>query len=182
MATLDPKRVSRFLSVMLRHEPHKFGITLDAEGFTDADRVFSVVCSRFGLTPEEITAVLQSPGGQQRFELHAGRIRAMYGHSTVEVTYPPAVPPEILYHGTTAEAWNAIQHEGLTAQKRQYVHLSVDTERAQNVATRHGRAIILRIRALAAHEGGIIFYHPEPRHYLVKALPPHFISSSTMSH
>jgi hypothetical protein len=33
----------------------------------------------------------------------------------------------------------------------------------------------VRVWALQAHQVGIIFYHPEPQHYLAKAIPPEFI-------
>ena len=104
-----------------------------------------------------------------------GRIRAMYGHSKVAVAYPAVEPPEKLYHGTTPEAVVFIRKEGLTSQKRQFVHLSTTVERASNVATRHGEPVLLVIRALEAHEAGHVFHHPEDQHYLVHSVPPEFI-------
>ena len=87
----------------------------------------------------------------------------------------PAIPPEILYHGTVDKALPAIRKQGLNGQKRQYVHLSTTTDRATDVAGRRGKPILLRIRAKVAHDAGIEFYHPEPKHFLVKTLPPEFI-------
>ena len=117
----------------------------------------------------------QTTAGRQRYEVKDGRIRALYGHSAVEVDYLPATPPEILYHGTTEGALASIRREGLTSQKRQFVHLSTDIERAADVGSRHGKPVILRIKALEAHNAGYVFHHPEPRHYLTKAVPPEFI-------
>ncbi|GAB4511350.1 MAG: RNA 2'-phosphotransferase [Anaerolineae bacterium] len=173
----DLKRLSKFLAVLLRHAPHDFGLTLDEQGFTDADAVWAQIHKRYGetYTPADLDALLASDAGQQRYERVEGRIRALYGHSTVEVAYPPAVPPEILYHGTTPEAIRAIRQEGLNAQARQYVHLSTDVSRASNVATRHGKPVILRVRALEAHKAGLVFHHPEPKHYLARAIPPEYI-------
>jgi putative RNA 2'-phosphotransferase len=53
--------------------------------------------------------------------------------------------------------------------------LSTTVERASNVAARHGKPVLLEIRALAAHNAGHVFHHPEDQHYLVRAVPPEFI-------
>lgn len=174
----DLKRLSKFISLMLRHEPDTFGLILDEQGFTDLDAVWAQVQKRYGTTynRDDLDTMLHdTEGGRQRFEIVDGRIRAMYGHSAVPVTYPPVVPPDVLYHGTTPQAAALIRKEGLNAQARQYVHLSAGIERAQNVATRHGKPVILRIRALDAHNDGVVFHNPEPQHYLVKSVPPEYI-------
>jgi putative RNA 2'-phosphotransferase len=174
----DLKRLSKFLALILRHKAEEFGISLDSSGFASFDAVWSQVQRRYPgqYSYKDLLLLLDSEGGKQRYELQQGRIRALYGHSTVEVVYEAAVPPEILYHGTTEQALNAIRREGLTSQNRQYVHLSTDTQRAEEVAGRHSRdTVILKIRALEAHNAGLEFYHPEPRHYLVKAVSPDYI-------
>ena len=43
----DLVRLSKFLAVLLRHEPGKFGLTLDEEGFTETDGVWGRVNERF---------------------------------------------------------------------------------------------------------------------------------------
>lgn len=173
----DLKRLSKFLALMLRHQPDEFGLELDSDGFTDLEVVWKQVKKRYGerYSRADFDQMLLEPDGKQRYEVVDGRIRAMYGHSAVEITYPSVAPPEILYHGTTPEALKAIRTEGLNGQKRQYVHLSSEVNRAQNVATRHGKPVILQIKALEAHHAGCVFHHPEPKHYLAKAIPPEYI-------
>lgn len=173
----DLKGLSKFLALMLRHKPEQFGLTLDVEGYADINAVWSQVQRRYpNVTPKDFYLWLESEKGQLRYEVRENRVRARYGHSTVEVEYESVTPPEILYHGTTHDALASIRKEGLTSQKRQYVHLSTGTERAEEVAGRHGNAIvILKIHALNAHKAGFEFYHPEPRHYLVKRVPPEYI-------
>ena len=174
----DLVKLSKFLSLILRHKPKNFGLVMDSEGFTDLEVVWERICKRHGnrYSRDDLQQLLEEhPAGKQRFEAKDGRIRARYGHSVVEVQYPSVEPPEILYHGTTPQALQTIRKQGLTSQKRQFVHLSTSTKRATNVASRHGQPITLKIRALAAHNAGHIFHHPEPQHYLVKSLPPDFI-------
>ncbi len=166
--------------MVLRHRADKFGIQLDAEGFADVGAVFEVVDNRYNgaYTYDDLITVATHPGsdGKLRFELKGMRIRARYGHSRVAaVTYPPATPPDVLFHGTTQGALGLIRTDGLKAMSRQYVHLSTTESRATTVAARRGRPVILVIRAADAAEAGTVFYHPEDEHYLAEHIPPEFI-------
>jgi putative RNA 2'-phosphotransferase len=176
----DLVRLSKFLAVLLRHEPAKFGLTLDGEGFVEIDLVWEQVNLRFPrrYTHQDLLAVVEGDAsGKKRYEIQGQRIRALFGHSTAQkISYPPVEPPEILYHGTTRDALGAIRQEGLRSQSRQYVHLAVGRQRAETVAQRHpGATVLLSIRAGDAHRAGVIFYNPEPEHYLAEAIPPAFI-------
>jgi putative RNA 2'-phosphotransferase len=171
------KRLSKRLALMLRHQPDRFGLILDDEGFTDVEAVFAALHADTGASRAQFEAVLNDAGGQQRYERRGDRIRARYGHSegAHNIRYHPADPPEILYHGTYIDVLKAIQAEGLKSLSRQYVHLSTTPERAVEVATRHGRPILLEIDARGAQASGVVFYHPEAEHFLAKAIPPQFI-------
>src|SRR5215218_6441834 len=137
----DLVRLSKFLALMLRHEADKFGLTLDAEGFADTDAVWAQINQRYPgkFTYADLLAVVAGDqDGKKRYEIQGRRIRALFGHSDVRpITYAPAVPPDVLYHGTTREALDAIKREGLTSRSRQYVHLAINTLRADKVAQRH---------------------------------------------
>lgn len=176
----NPERLSKFLALALRHEPEKFGITLDKQGFTDVEHFWTVIQSRFGQRyswQDLLDVVAGDATGKKRYEIRQSRIRAMYSHNrTVAIDYPPAVPPELLYHGTNEKALADIRQAGLKSLGRQFVHLTTSTQRAENVARRRGeKTVLLTIRALEAHQAGLIFHHPEDEHYLVKAVPPQFI-------
>ncbi len=173
-------RLSKFLALALRHKPEKFGLTLDSEGFTDLETVLTLVEKRFQgrYTHADLeTVVAGDRYGKKRYEIHDGRIRAMFGHSDVQpIDYPPAVPPEILYHGTTPQAISSIRKHGLKSQARQYVHLTTNVDHAGRVAKRRTEEIVLLVvRAREAHDVGLVFHHPEAEHYLVLEMPPEFI-------
>jgi len=174
-------RLSKFLAVLLRHEPGKFGLALDGEGYADVDAVWAQVVRRFGnqYTHADLLRVVEGDSsGKKRYEIVGRKIRALYGHSRVEVSYAPAVPPELLYHGTVQAAMDSIRQHGLTAQARQFVHMTTSEERARAVAERHDADIVLlTIRAGDAHRTGIVFYHPEAEHYLAKAIPAEFVDA-----
>ncbi len=176
------KRLSKFLAYMLRHQPERFGLTLDAQGVTNLDAVWQAVVHRFGsrYTWEDLMQVVAAGSdGKKRFEIVGHRIRALYGHNRRLgiINYGPAVkPPEVLYHGTSPRALKNIREQGLLPQKRQMVHLALSPERALQVGKRHAaQPVLLRIRAQDAFAHGIPFYHPEEQHYLAPHIPPQFI-------
>lgn len=153
---------------------------LDAEGFTETDRVWEQVQKRFPgrfSYDDLVKVVAGDQDGKKRYEIRGRQIRAMYGHSDVRpIEYAPAEPPETLYHGTTTKALPSIRNDGLRAQSRQYVHMTINRMLAEKVADRHsGDNVILTIRSGEAHRAGIVFYHPEDQHYLADAILPEFI-------
>ena len=171
-------QLSKFVALMLRHKPDDFGLELDKKGFVDVEAVWKQVKKNYGTYYSRTdfnNMIYDTKSGQQRYEVVDGKVRALYGHSAVEVEYSPVRPPKILYHGTVRRSVQSIRQYGLTGQKRQYVHLSSDTHRASDVAQRRGKPILLLIRALEAHNAGLEFYNPEPKHFLVKHVPPEFI-------
>jgi putative RNA 2'-phosphotransferase len=79
----DDVRLSKRLSLWLRHQPGEAGLTLDAKGWTEVDAVLSAL-ARAGLSFDWSTLLrLVEESDKQRFELSpdASRIRARQGHS-----------------------------------------------------------------------------------------------------
>jgi len=176
----DRRRLSKFMSLILRHRAQDFGLDLDRQGFTELAVLREVVRqhSKEVYSEADWQAVLNGQtDGKKRFEVIDGRVRALYGHSKVSpIEYPPVEPPRILYHGTNPQALNGIRQRGLQSMKRQYVHLSRTTERAIKVGSRRTeQVILLKVRASEAYRSGITFYNPEPEHFLAKAVPIDFI-------
>ncbi len=176
------RKLSKFLSLLLRHHPEKFPLKLDEAGYADLNEILRILRGLPNFrwaTRSDVDAVLALPG-RQRFEIvmESGveRIRALYGHSAVRPEYEAVTPPDVLYHGTAPEALEAIFQEGLKPMARQYVHLAVDAETARGIAARHtSTPVILRVDAAAAHAAGIEFYHPTASIYLVETLPPEYL-------
>jgi len=179
----DREKLSKFLAYMLRHSPEEANLTLDEQGFTPVDDLWAAVQKRFGSRytwPDLLAIVEGDKTGKKRYEIVGGQIRALYGHNVAitEIAYEPAVPPEFIFHGTNEKALKQIKVEGLKSLGRQYVHCTTSLERAMTVAqrrTNRDEIVMLRIDSAAAHAAGIVFYHPEPEHYLVKEVPPAFI-------
>ena len=162
------------MSLALRHEPARFGITLDAEGWTP----LPAFAAALRITVADVEAVLAMPG-KQRFEVSGGRIRARYGHSVAErVAHQPAEPPGTLFHGTTRDAVPAILREGLRPMGRQYVHLAAALPDAVAVGSRRRRevAVLLVAARDAWRDGGVAFYDAGRGVWLADAVPPRYLS------
>jgi putative RNA 2'-phosphotransferase len=175
-------KLSKFLALILRHQPERFALALDEEGWASLSEVMEILRGlpnfRWANRADVMEVVEEGTGdGKKRFEVKDGRIRALYGHSFDRpIRYKPSSPPERLYHGTSPDVLEAIEGEGLKPMERQYVHLSPDRETAIKVGSRHtAHPVVIAVRAAEAHEAGIEFYHPEEAVYLVKRVPPEFL-------
>ncbi|MCB9643180.1 MAG: RNA 2'-phosphotransferase [Myxococcales bacterium] len=178
-------KLSKFVSFLLRHGAEENGLTLDDQGFTPLDEVWSLIQKRYKhrFRFEEFEEVLQGDkDGKKRFEQKDGLVRALYGHSKVKaIVYEDATPPTFLFHGTTPDALLKIQKTGLSPMQRQYVHLTIDLERARSVARRYSpNPIILRVHAADAHAAGIRFFQPDNEHFLSEPIPPQYLEETDL--
>jgi putative RNA 2'-phosphotransferase len=104
-------------------------------------------------------------------------IRANQGHSVeIDLQLEPAIPPDVLYHGTGHGAVEAILREGLCKMSRHHVHLSKDIATAKTVGARHGRPVVFAVDAAAMHEAGYTFYCSENGVWLVDSVPPEYLN------
>lgn len=168
-------RLSRFVSLVLRHDPSAAGLALDPHGWASVDALLAGAQDRgVPLTPEALERVVRD-NDKRRFELSydGARIRARQGHSVaVDLGLQPAVPPATLYHGTVAAALPAIRREGLRPMSRQHVHLSPDRESAKRVGSRRGAPVLLEVDAASLHARGVAFFLSTNGVWLTDAVPP----------
>lgn len=173
------KRLSKFLSLVLRHRPERFPIRMDAEGYANLHEVMQILhgLPNFRWANRADVDAVVAAGDPPRFEITGSRIRALYGHTALRPTYETVVPPPLLYHGTSAEALEPILQEGLRPTEQSYVRLAVTADAARSSALRATlEPIILRIDAAAAHAAGSTFYQPTETVYLSEAIAPQFIT------
>lgn len=171
-------RASKFLSLILRHEPHRVGVTLDENGWTDVDTLLAGLATNgLPLTRDELFAIVRD-SDKQRFALSedGNRIRANQGHSVqIELDLPDATPPARLYHGTYGEAIASIHATGLSKGKRHAVHLAAETDTATKVGMRKGAPVILTIRADEMVAEGLRFQQSSNGVWLTEHVPARFI-------
>ncbi len=171
-------RVSKFLSLVLRHKPQEIGILLDANGWANIDELIEKSRSKgIYLTFDTIEEVVLT-NDKQRFALSDDccRIRANQGHSvSVDLQLLKTEPPAFLYHGTVDKFIDSIKKSGLQKMSRQHVHLSKDHETAHKVGSRRGAPVILKINAGQMHNDGYAFYCSENGVWLCHDVPVKYI-------
>lgn len=168
-------KVSKYLAKVLRHNPERIGLTLDAQGWAKIDDIIRL--SNNMMTRAEIDAVV-AQNDKKRYAISDDglHIRANQGHSiTVDLELDPLEPPEILYHGTALKNLDSIWHGGLMPMTRQHVHLSLDHDTAIKVGSRHGKPVVLAIYASRMHAAGHTFYCAANGVWLTEQADPDFI-------
>lgn len=160
----DEIKISKFLSLVLRHKPETIDLKLDENGWADTySLIKGLTDAKFSINLEILKAIVKS-SDKQRFKFNDDytKIRANQGHSlNVDLKLEQKEPPEILFHGTALKNINSIKQNGLLKQNRHHVHLSSDTETAKKVGMRYGNPIVLKIEAGKMNEDGIAFYLSE---------------------
>lgn len=165
------KKLSRYLSKVLRHQPERVGVELTDEGWVDVD-VLIAACRSNGvnITTGDLHRIVSSPANQ-RYELDSirNRVRARYGHSLpIKLGTRSTTPPDTLFHGTSRTRVDRVLAEGLHSMGRHMVHLSTTREQALRVGRRHGHPAILVVDAQAASADGAEFFPAGPDVWLVE--------------
>jgi len=178
MTDKETIRTSKFLSLILRHEPDRFGLTLSEAGWVSVDELLQAV-NRHGtsLTLDQIKHIVATcPKRRYAFSEDGQQIRANQGHSVdIDLQYVPQTPPEVLYHGTATRSLDGIRKDGLQKMARHDVHLSAETKVTLQVGGRHGKPVLLTIRAGEMHRAGFVFRCSANGVWLVEQVPPQFI-------
>lgn len=174
------ERLSKFISMILRHKPQVIGITLDEHGWTDVDELIKGINE----TGEEIefskdtleTIVKTDKKQRYSFSQDKTLIRANQGHSIpVDVELEKKEPPKVLYHGTGVKSVKAIQEQGLLPMERLYVHLSIDVKTATNVGKRHDTPVIFQVNAEQMQKDGYDFFQSVNGVWLTKEVPAKYL-------
>jgi len=184
--------LSKTISHALRHEPDKYNLELDIEGWvrmTDLIEALRKKDSEWqSLRNYDILKMIDH-SEKKRHDVKTQRIgpeykntyewfiRAKYGHSIKgSIYYENSEPPEILYHGTTSKAAELILRDGLKPMGRQYVHLSEKLEEAIRVGKRKQESPqILKVSASQAFMDNVNFYKGDDRIWLSDIILPKYL-------
>lgn len=177
---MDKKRetqISKFMSLVLRHQPSAADLELDEHGWAKVHDIINNEALPFSY--DELVEVVQN-NAKKRFDLDTekGLIRANQGHSIdVDMEFEEKEPPALLYHGTTDKAWKAIQYSGIKKMKRQHVHLSPDTKTAYTVAQRRqGPFVVLVVDTVDMRKHGYKFFLSKNGVWLTDYVPARFLT------
>lgn len=179
--SMNDLSLSKFLSLVLRHEPERLGLTLDPAGWVSVDELLAAISRQKTPVTRERLEQIVATSEKKRFAFDETRtkIRASQGHSVeVELGYEPQIPPEILFHGTVEKFLPSIRAQGLIKGERHHVHLSADETTATKVGERRGQPEILTIKSGDMHRAGHIFYRSANGVWLTDKVPSAFISTA----
>lgn len=174
----ERKIISKFLSLVLRHQPETIQLTLDGNGWANVEELIAKCAKHnYGFSKEELREIVFT-NDKKRFSFNEEEtgIRANQGHSIeVDLALNASEPPEVLYHGTVSKFLENIQREGLLKMSRQHVHLSKDKETAEKVASRRGSPIILVVNSIKMQGDGFTFFISENGVWLTDHVPAKYI-------
>ncbi|MBB2944939.1 putative RNA 2'-phosphotransferase [Actinoplanes lutulentus] len=176
--TRDQVRLSRRMSLVLRHRPETAGLTLDANGWVPVPAFLAAL----GISREDLDVVV-AENDKKRFAIAPGpdgvdRIRASQGHSRrvgIDLELPPATPPAELFHGTPRANTDAILKQGLRPGSRHHVHLSADVPTALVVGRRRSPdVVVFSVAAGLMADEGHVFHRSDNGVWLTAFVPsPH---------
>jgi len=171
-------KISKFLSLILRHNPGKIRLKLDKNGWANIEELIeNANQSGMRLNKPLIDQVVRN-SDKQRFVISddGASIRANQGHSIkVDLQLRPTDPPDELFHGTATRFLDSIFEQGLVKGKRQYVHLSADRETAVKVGARHGTPVVLSLDVDAMKRSECTFYLAQNGVWLTDFVAPQYL-------
>lgn len=171
-------KLSKFLSLVLRHQPKVIGIELDENGWTNVQQLIQKM-NNYGKTInlKTLKEVVENNDKKRfAFDERGTRIRANQGHSIqIDLGYTAQEPPEILYHGTATRFLTSIYQTGLQKRNRHHVHLSADLDTASKVGKRHGKLVILEVIAKQMRQAGHEFFISENGVWLTDHVPVQYL-------
>jgi putative RNA 2'-phosphotransferase len=174
----DLKHISKFLSLVLRHQPEEIGLTMEKEGWVNVDElILKSNAAKINFDFALLEQVVYT-NDKQRFAFNDDytKIRANQGHSiNVDLAFDAATPPPFLYHGTVSKYVDAIKTAGLQKMQRLHVHLSKDLDTAIKVGSRRGQPVILKIEAQRMQQEGFTFYLSKNGVWLCDEVPSQYI-------
>lgn len=175
---VDIVKTSKFLSLVLRHNPSKIDLILDAQGWANVEDLLEKMNrNRFNINRQDLELIVEE-NNKQRFSFSedGSMIRANQGHSiSIDLELEAVKPPVQLYHGTASKTVSVILKDGLKKMKRQHVHLSDNLDTATNVGGRHGKPVVLVVESRLMYKDGFEFYCSDNGVWLTDRVPAKYL-------
>ena len=170
---MDLQKISKFISLILRHRPEVIGIALDEHGWADVDELIAGITEKHPGFSKEILEEIVRTDNKQRYSFNEDKTLII----NVDVELEEKKPPECLYHGTGEKYISSIMGQGLVSKSRLYVHLSPDIKTAKNVGHRHGKEVVLQVDTGRMFRDGYKFYLSANGVWLTKEVPVNYLQA-----
>lgn len=177
---MDYEKISKFISLVLRHKPEAANLSLDRYGYANVKELVNYLNKKYaGFTEADLELIVKTDEKQRySFKDNGKLIRANQGHSfPVDLGLEAQQPPELLFHGTSTKYLDSIMEKGIISKSRQYVHLSKDVDTAHTVGLRHGAGtVILVVSAEQMWKDGYKFFLSDNGVWLVDEVPTKYFT------
>jgi len=173
--------LSKFLSLVLRHQPETLGIALDVNGWADVGELLEKMNAKGMSVSFDMLKHVVDTNEKKRFAFNNdfSRIRASQGHSVeVSLDYVAQEPPAELYHGTAERFVDSILATGLEKRSRHHVHLSTNINTATEVGRRHGKPVVFVVSAREMYAAGFEFFVSDNNVWLTEGVPVVYLKMS----
>lgn len=181
---MNNEKIGRFISYLLRHKPESLKLKMDKNGYVEVKELIEKVNMtekyKNTLSIEKLEEIVATDSKKRySYDKTKTKIRAVQGHSFSVDVAKKSIPPVVLYHGTSKEAYNIIRKKGIQKMNRDWVHLSKDIETAKNVGLRHCKnkkdLVILKIDTKRMLADSFSFFVAENGVWLSDYIPTKYI-------
>ena len=116
--TKEEVKISKFVSMVLRHRPEYIGLKLSKDGWANVYELIEKIKSKGKNIDKDILERVVLYNDKKRFSFNENHtlIRANQGHSIdVDLEFEEKEPPDILFHGTSVNNIDSIKKYGIKA-------------------------------------------------------------------
>jgi putative RNA 2'-phosphotransferase len=176
------KRLSIYLSYLLRHHPEDIHLDMDVHGYVSVKQLIDHInqYSQYQIDKDILDNIVANDDKKRyKYSNNQLYIKACQGHSIEwvipELTYKN--PPDKLYHGTTLSSYHKILESGyISKMKRHAVHTQADIHKAFQSAKRwHSIPVVLEIDAKKMNDEGYEFGVSDNNVWCVEKVPVKYI-------
>jgi putative RNA 2'-phosphotransferase len=170
------QELGKLIEYILFYRPDEFGLFLDDDGSLPIKELLWAFHEEEGWKHIRLGHLKELAYSQfeSAFTLEENCIKPKQAR---ELIFSATVPPRLLFHAARRKAYPVILKHGLKAAGRPYVPLATTEEVALRIGRRRDpKPILLTIHAAQAHDKGHVFHLCGEFLYLVRSLPPSFLS------
>lgn len=175
-------RIGRMMALILRHQPERFGLSMDGRGWVDLDGFVQAILdarpnyARW-LRKQHIVALVETDE-KGRYQIDGGMIRATYAHSVnVNLDDLPEAQVDHLYFPVSEEEQDMVLEAGLRPSDRNKIHLSATPEKAYSAGRVHiADPLLLEIDVKKASDAGNFIFRAGKSVYITDAVEPEHLS------
>jgi putative RNA 2'-phosphotransferase len=175
-------RIGRMMALILRHQPERFGLTMDGRGWVDLDGFVNAILdarqnyARW-LRKQHIVALVETDE-KGRYQIDGGMIRATYAHSVnVNLDDLPEAQVDHLYFPVSEEELDLVLESGLRPSDRNKIHLSATPEKAYSAGRVHiADPLLLEVDVKKASDAGNFIFRAGKSVYITDAVEPEHLA------